>query len=115
MALPALALSWLSPSFCHWSLVASPGHSNQFCVSLPLYDLSTDVGVTWNSEWHAPCATADSAKPVAIEGMKSAIVTGGLGALGLLTADLLADSGVPTPNMYVSACEGRLGMKRVAA
>ena len=106
MALPALAPFRLSLSFCHLSLVLSPGHSNRFCVSLPLYDRSTDVGVSWSSEWHAPCAFADGAKPVAVEGMKSAIVTGGLGALGLLTADLLAESGVPTPQ-HVCQCLGR--------
>ena len=56
---------------------------------------STDIGVPQSSEWHAPFAFADGARPVAVEGVKSAIVTGGLGALGLLTADFLAVQGLP--------------------
>lgn len=106
MALPALALSRLSFSFCHWNLVASPGHSIQFCISLPLYDPFINVGVTQSSEWHAACASADGARPVAVEGVKSAIVTGGLGALGLLTADFLAVSGLPYPQR-ICQCLGR--------
>jgi hypothetical protein len=61
------------------------------------------LGEIIDLKWPALCAFADSARPVAVEGMKSAIVTGGLGALGLLTAHFLADSGEPNLIIRVSA------------